>query len=553
MTDRGSLVLDDLLPAQPDAPGIAVTIMRGGEVVERHCTGLASLEHRVPIRPETRFHIVSVTKTYTAAAILILAARGALGLDDDIRRHLPELKPPADGAPAVTIRHLLSMTSGLRGVLEVERLRGIWRPSPSRAADLLDLALRQEAVSLPAGTAYLYANVNFVLLEEIIRRVAGMDADSFRHAVLYEPLGLVSTGARPHDGLVLPNLAEPYVPAAAGGWQRATDLLGIAGDTLTTSSDDLACWLRALRDGTIEGVAITGAMAQPALLRDGKAIHYGLGLAIRRYRGLRVLCHSGSQPGYKAHIAYVPERDLAIAVLSNREDTRASALAAAIMERAIGAAFPAPHPMTIPAGRLAAAPLGAAQIAAIPGDYVDAATGEWLSLSIEDGVLAAETLGDPITFYHVGAGVFRDGDDYRATVPAELRFDFAEETSCFLWLGGLRCTLRKDAPPRYDSAALQQFCGRFESAEIASRHEISAGPAGLTVQYGIGFDRGLSFALQPIAPDVFLARPSAPGVAHRHVFRFERDATGHVVAALVTMERLKGIRLPRCSRAPDPG
>jgi D-aminopeptidase len=546
MTDTQGLVLEDLLPARPDAPGTAVAVIRGGEVVQRRCTGLASLEHRVPIRPETRFHIVSITKTFTAAAILILAARGALDLDDDIRRHVPEL-PPAAGAAPVTVRHLLSMTSGLRDVLEIERLRGIWRPSPSRAADLLDLALRQAAVSVPAGAAYIYANVNFVLLEEIIRRAGGMEAEAFRRHVIYETLRLDATCARPHDGLVLPNLAEPYVPNGSGGWLRATDLLGIAGDALTTSLDDLARWLLALRAGIIGDVAITAEMAQPALLRDGNPVHYGLGLAIRRYRGLRVLCHSGSQPGYKAHIAYVPERDLAIAVLSNREDTPASALAAAIMERAIGNDFPSPHPIAIPARRLAAASLSAAQKAAIPGDYVDTASGEWLSLSIADEVLQAETLGDPITFYHFGAGVFRDADDYRATVPAELRFDFATENSCFLWLGGLCCALRKHAVPRYDATALRQFCGIFESADIASRHVISAGPAGLTVQYGMGFDRGRAFALQPIAPDVFLARPSAPGVAHRHVFRFERDGAGRIGAAIVTMERLKGIRLARCS------
>src|SRR5882672_7603440 len=219
----------------PMPRGIAIAVLRDGAVVRRSCGGLASLEHRVPIGPETRFHIVSITKTFTAAAVLILAARGALSLDDDIRRHLPELSERIGNPRPVTIRHLLSMTSGLRDVLEIERLRGIWRPSPSRAADLLALALRQTAVSLPAGAAYIYANVNFVLLEAIIRRVGGMDADEFRRSVLYEPLGLAATGARRHDGIVLPNLATPYVPAAAGGWVRATDLLGIAGDGLTTS------------------------------------------------------------------------------------------------------------------------------------------------------------------------------------------------------------------------------------------------------------------------------------------------------------------------------
>jgi CubicO group peptidase (beta-lactamase class C family) len=153
--------------------------------------------------------------------VLVLAARGALRLDDDVRRYLPELPEEI----AVTIRHLLSMTSGLRDVLEIERLRGVWTSAPSRTRDLLDLAWRQTAVSAPAGAQYMYANVNALLLDELIARVSGVPADTFRRAALYEPLGLTATGARPHEGLVVPALAEPYVPDGRGGWSRPADLL----------------------------------------------------------------------------------------------------------------------------------------------------------------------------------------------------------------------------------------------------------------------------------------------------------------------------------------
>ena len=251
-TPRADRLLERIegLTAQPDdEPGVAVSVTRGADVVARRHVGLASLAHRVPIGPRTRFHIVSVSKTFMAAAVLVLAARGALGLDDDVRRHLPEL--PADVSPggALTIRHLLSMTSGLRDVLEIERLRGVWGTAPSRTRDLLDLARRITGVSAPPGAQYMYANVNALLLDELVARASGMPAEAFRRAVLYEPLGLVDTAARPHEGLVVPDLAEPYVPDGAGGWSRATDLLGIAADTLTTSPEDLTRWVLALRVG----------------------------------------------------------------------------------------------------------------------------------------------------------------------------------------------------------------------------------------------------------------------------------------------------------------
>jgi len=539
--------IDGLIAQRDDEPGVAVSVTCGGDVIARRHVGLASLAHRVPIGPRTRFHIVSVSKTFLAAAVLVLAARGALRLDDDVRRHLPELPPDMSPGGALTIRHLLSMTSGLRDVLEIERLRGVWDTAPSRTRDLLDLVRRITGVSAPPGAQYMYANVNALLLEELIARVSGMSAEAFRRAVVYEPLGLVGTAARPHEGLVVPDLAEPYVPDGAGGWSRATNLLGIAADTLTTSSEDLTRWVLALRAGAVGGIAVTAAMAERVRLRDGTPIHYGLGLAVRRYRGLTVLCHSGSQPGYKAHIAYVPERDVGVVILSNREDTRAAAQAAAILEAAIGRDFPGPHPATEVRRRVDSAGLTPEQQAALAGSYVDVDAGEWMSLAIEDGVLRGETLGDSVALYHEGGGVFRDADDYRGIVPAELRIEFPPEGGiiCRVRLGGQDLVLRRHGTPWYTPEALTAFAGCYESEEIDSRHRVGVHGAGLVIEYGLGGDGGRVFAMKPIAPDVFLVEPTGPGIAYRHVFRFERDGAGAVVAAVVTMERLKGLRLAR--------
>ena len=541
-------VVERLTEQGADEPGVAVSVIRGGDVVAQRYVGLADLEHGVPIGHDTRFHIVSVSKTFVAAAVLVLAARGALSLDDDIRRYIPELPgPELPGEIAVTIRHLLSMTSGLRDVLEIERLRGVWTSSPSRTRELLDLAWRQTAVSAPAGAQYMYANVNVLLLDELIARVSGMPADTFRRASLYVPLGLTATMARPHEGIAVPALAEPYVPDGRGGWSRPGDLLGIAADTLTTNLGDLTRWLLALRTGTVNGVDVTTAMADRARLRDGTLIYYGLGLAVRRYRGLTVLCHTGSQPGYKAHLAYVAARDLGVVILSNREDTRPASLAASIMAEVIGDDFPEPHPAD-GAGRRSGEATPAGQIPAVEGSYIDLETGEWAAFTVEDGVLRAETLGDPVFLYAEGGGVFRDGDDYRATVPAELRAELSPrvgDVTCRMNLGGQRIALRKCSAPSYAVDDLGAFSGRYEGPEIASRHSIRVQDGALSVEYGLGADRALSFGMEPIAPDIFLVRPTAPGIAYRHVFRFERDADSAVVSAVVTMERLKGVRLRR--------
>jgi CubicO group peptidase (beta-lactamase class C family) len=540
--------IEGLVEPGPDDPGYAVSVFRGPHVVERCYAGLASLTHRVRVGPETRFHIVSVSKTFNAAAVLILAARGALKLDDDARRYVPELPETISRLGIVTIRHLLSMTSGLGDVLEIERLRGVWDTSPRRRRDLLDLARCQTTVSAPAGAQYMYANVNAVLIEEVIARASGMPAEAFRRATLYEPLGLQATAERPHDGLVVRDLAEPYVSDEDGGWSRAMNLLGIAADTLTTNLDDLTRWLLALRAGTIDGVETTAMMAEPARVRDGTRVYYGLGLAVRRYRGLTVLCHTGSQPGYKAHVAYVPERDVGVVILSNREDIRPAAVAAAIMDDAIGDGFPCAHPAAEARRRSKDLGISTEEMAVWQGSYVDPEAGEWVALSFEHEVLHGETLGDPIFLYHAGGRVFRDSDDYRATVPVELRFESdasCRDVTCRLTIGGQHVTLVKCERPTYHVDALAQFAGRYEGTETASRHMISVVGSALVVDYGLGADEALRFDMEPIGRDMFLVRPEGPGIAYRHVFRFERDADGCVVSAVVTMERLKGVRLRR--------
>lgn len=532
-------VLERAIPDRTDEPGLAVALLRDGHVVERRCIGLADLAHRVPISSQTRFHIVSASKTFVAASILALAQRGALALDEPARVHLPELPATIDRPHPVTLRHLLSMTSGLRDVLEIARLRGAWAPSPDRVRDLLDLAFAQDRVSAPAGAQYIYANVNFVLLEEIVRRVSG-DAQALRQDVLYDPLGMTATTDRPHEGIVLPDLASPYVADGAGGWTRATDLLGISGDTVTTSLDDLSRWVAALVRGRV-GTLDLKPMREAARLHDGTPIHYGLGLCIRPFRGLTVFGHTGSQPGYKTHLAFVPERALGVVVLSNREDSRPSALAAAILEAALGdAAFPAPHPARL----VWPLPHRAEDL---PGTYVDPASGEWMQLALsDDGVLSAETLGDPLFLYEQEHGVFAHGDDYRSDAPARAVFAFdSGRVSCRLTRGGQVDAMEKQAPLSYARDDLAAFAGTYENASIASRHTVTLGEGGLSIAYGLGFDRGRVFAMQPVAHDIFLVRPSAPGVAHRHVFRFLRDDAGNVCGMAVTLDRLKGVALVR--------
>jgi len=524
-----------LLSGDPESPGVALAVLRGGRVVHRICTGRASLAHPLPITPDTRFHLISVSKGFMAAATLALAAAGRLTLDDPVRRHVPELPAAIDARGTVTLRHLLTMTSGLVDTLEIERLRGVWDSGPARVGDLLDLVCAAGWTSAPPGTRFLYTNVNFVLLDLIHARASGMDGDAWRARAVYAPLGLTRTRARAHEGIALEAMAEPHVPDG-DGWVRALHPLGMAGDPLVSSLDDLVRWIGALREGRVGDVDLT-PMRGPARLADGRALHYGLGLSRRRYRGLDAFTHTGTQPGWKAHIAWFPAPDLALVLLANREDVAPSALVPNLVDILLDGALPAAHPA---ARAVTTADPG------IDGTYLAEGDDELVGVRAEGGVLRVDTLQDGFRLYRRDDGSWRDGDDYQAVIPATLAFRAEGDGMVATGdLGGAATRLVRVVPPALDAAARAAYAGRYANDDLDIRHTVADTPGGLTIAYGHRFDRARVFPLEPVAPDVFLARATAPGIAFRHLVRFRRDGVGPVVGTSVTMGRVKGIRLRR--------
>ena len=509
--------LDRLVALPGDGPGVAAAAIADGRVVWSGCAGLASLAQGTPVRPDTRFHLVSLSKPFTAATIVTAARDGRLTLDDDIRRHLPEMPAPDHGQP-VTIRHLLSMTSGLDDVLEIDRLRGIWHPAPGRAADLLSLALTRSRTSARPGRRYMYGNVNFVLADEILRRLGHESADAARRAAVYDPLGLASTTDRHHDGMPLARLAEPYVQDG-GRWQRATDILGICGDPVVSTLADLGRWATALLSGAVPALA---EMARPTSLADGRAVRYGLGCLVRSWRGHRAIGHFGTQPGYKAGMILLPDLGVGAVFLSNREDMQPGQMIPRLLEILVPGASPAdPAPV------------------AATGEYASAGSGEWVRLA--GGLL--ETVGPSYRLQPDGDG-FRTTDELGGMMHAQGRL--RPDGTLALDLGGEAMELAPVAPGPFRPA---DYAGIYEGRDIDSRHRVRASGDGLAIDYGSGGDRGRAFALRHLGGDLFLAEPAAPGIAHRHVFAFARDGAGRVDRVFATLERLKRVELRRMAPA----
>jgi CubicO group peptidase (beta-lactamase class C family) len=316
-------------------PGCAVGVARGGNVLLERGYGMADLERGVPLTPETILESGSVAKQFTATAVLLLVSDGKLSLDDPARKYIPELPDYGGGRP-ITIRHLLTHTSGLREWSSLVRAAG-W-PRGERAhtqADLLDIVVRQKALNYPVGDYYSYTNSGYALAMTIVERVSEMSFQEFSRQRIFQPLGMTHTQWRDDFTRLVPGRAQAY-GNEPDGWHLNMpfeDVVGPGG--LLTTVGDWLIWSKALVDKKL-GAAWADSLTSRMRLTNGREIEYAKGVSITRYRGLREVSHSGSTAGYSTFLARYPERDnLTIAVMCNAGNAPAGGHAHQLADRLI--------------------------------------------------------------------------------------------------------------------------------------------------------------------------------------------------------------------------
>ena len=264
------------------APGMIVGVAHHGQPLFVQSYGTANLEHDVPVRRATVFKLASVTKQFTAAALLRLVQRGRLSLDDELARLVPELPQ----ASTVTLRQLLVHTSGLPDYAEDpegQRTKSVARTSQ----DMVEWIARLEPkFQFEPGTRWAYSNSNYALLGVVIERVSGKSLEVFFREELFQPAGLTRTGFDdPID--VVAHRAQGYTKAkaAAGGYANAEwispTIPGAAGG-LRTTVDDLLRWSHALFSGAVLQPAMLRQMIAPGTLSDGRTTKSGMPEAWQR-------------------------------------------------------------------------------------------------------------------------------------------------------------------------------------------------------------------------------------------------------------------------------
>lgn len=305
-----------------DGPGASVLVIRDGNVVARRSYGLADIEERIPASSATHYRLASLTKQFTAAAILTLSEDGSLALDDPVRRFLPSLP---ESANAVTIRHLLTHTSGLvdyEDVIPPDTIEQL------EDHDVLRLLESQASLYFLPGSSYRYSNSGYALMALIVEKASGQSFADFTRARLFLPAGMHTTVAHEEGVSRIPDRAFGY-SRSSEGWQRTDQsttsaVLGDGG--IYTSVDELAAWLRALDAGRFAEATVARVQT------DTEGMSYGYGWRIHEHRGRRVFSHTGETRGFRNALVRFPDDQLAVVILTNRNEGKPLQSALAIAD-----------------------------------------------------------------------------------------------------------------------------------------------------------------------------------------------------------------------------
>jgi CubicO group peptidase (beta-lactamase class C family) len=515
---------------KPTSPGCAVGVMKDGRIIHERGYGMADLDHDVKISPTTVFHVASMSKQFTAAAILMLALDGKISLDDPVRKYVHEL--PDLGGP-ITLRQLLHHTSGLRDQWELLTLAG-WRYSLDLItdADILALLARQKALNFPPGSKHLYSNSGYTLLAQVVKRVSGQSFRTYTSTRLFAPLGMSQSHFRDDHAEIVKQAGYGYTPSIDGLKLSITNFDTVGATSLLTTVRDLALWDENFYTGRVGGQALIGQLQERGSLNDGTKLSYAAGLEIGKYRGLNIVSHAGSDAGYRANLIRFPDQHFSVAVLCNLASMNPTALARRIADIYLASALGA---VTPPAAALSPQP-GREQLEKWTGLYVAPEAGDRvMRVRFGDGELQGGLEADGRAF---GLEAMRDERfRYMREPQTELVFSGGENgapTTLTTYTDGkLQHSYSRATPYEPSVAELQEYAGVYRSDEVDMPREVVVRDGKLVVR---SLKSG-EIPLLPVSVDLFNGRGNR--------IRFLRDAQGKVTGASLSTFRIYNFRFAR--------
>jgi CubicO group peptidase (beta-lactamase class C family) len=298
----------------PNVAGASVLVIKDRKVLFKKAYGLANLESKISSNTNTNYRLASMTKQFTAMAIMILAERKKLSYDDPLTKFFPDL--PAYGKQ-ITVRHLLNHTSGL---IEYSDLIPKGTTTPLTDRDVLSMMKKQDRTYFPPGAQFRYSNSGYTLLGLIVEAASGISFPEFLRKNIFKPLGMTNTKFYQREDFTDRNRAYGYTQKESSFEKTDQSLTSSTrGDgSVYSSVDDLYKWEQALYTTRLVSAETLKRAFNVGATTDDPKLGYGFGWFIGDYRGLKAIYHGGNTIGFTSVIRRFPEQKFAVIVLTNR-------------------------------------------------------------------------------------------------------------------------------------------------------------------------------------------------------------------------------------------
>jgi CubicO group peptidase (beta-lactamase class C family) len=504
---------------KPDSPGCALAIIQNGEIIYQCGYGMANLEYDIPISPNSVFEIASNSKQFTAMCIVLLARQNLLTLDDELQKYIPEM--PQYSHP-ITLRHLIYHTSGIRDYIALMNFAGIINEHEYPDEETISLIARQQSLNFQPGTEQLYSNSGYFLLGEIVKRVSGKSLRVFAEEHIFTPLGMKNTHCHDNFREIVRNRADGYAPKEGGGFEICMSLRNnnIGASNIYTTIEDLFIWDRNFYQNIlgdcgqdlIEEITTSGKLMNGEILSQFN----GSGLAIGKYRSLRMINHSGLWQGYRSDIVRFPDCQFSVICLANLSTFNPTKLSLQVADIYLEHEFT--EAITKPISRsVESINLSLAEPETRTGFYHNPTTNSIWELEIKDEKLMAKVAEMYFQLIPIDATHFQSVDgafsyDIDIEFPGDpnqmiVKVDAGKGIEIF--------TLQKMLAST--SQRLTDYIGTYYSAELESSYKVTLEDNKLFVK-GKGYP---PFHLRSIGQDLFLAENDR--------FEFIRDENNLII------------------------
>jgi CubicO group peptidase (beta-lactamase class C family) len=516
-----------------DTPGAVVGVIQGGKLSFVKGYGAADLTNGLPFTAETPTNIGSSAKQFTGFALAFLASQGKLSLDDDVRKHIPELK---DFGQKITLRNLITHTTGYREFVNTLIIEGrqVLEGDYIAPDEVIKVISRQPALQNVPGAEFNYNNSAFSLATIVVERVTGRPFPEWMRENVFLPLGMTKTWVRANPGQIIPHRTIGY-SAGDFGFREVRDLHGSAGaGGIYTTPGDAAKWMGNFKTGRLGGAAVIKEMTTSFVLNDGKPSNYGFGIFLDSTRGLRRWQHGGNDVAHSSTFVYYPDLDAGYVVFSNYQGVPGG-IAGVVAEAFYGSRMTAaPQRGTAIAGGASGANVSAQTLRRYAGKYEMTTLGNMqVTVELQAGQLRLQVPGQealplrPVsqtTFEVVGA-------------PAKITF-LAEGDGP---AQGITFSQGGEHPGKRvqeKAADLNSFTGRYFSEELETFYDLSVEDGKLVIRHR---------RFGPV-PLTHTSGDSFSGTLPVSQMVFQRDAQGNVTGFEAGNGRARGIKFAKVTR-----